>query len=187
MSQQRFYAKGGQQLGPVSSEQLMQLAASGQSSLMFVVKDRAEGLSGVVPDADQLPEGKTVEDVLLEALTSAQVGLSEKNALRLLADDGEIKVTHRLELAGSLDALYNSDQPIQKSAAEKLLAYIGAEKGDNDNLKLLTDEEKATLLRTVQIVQLKEGFLERAHIYCETPEQLRKLCEFVGGHQFCRR
>ena len=95
MSQQRFYAKGGQQLGPVSSEQLMQLAASGQSSLMFVVKDRAEGLLGVVPDADQLPEGKTVEDVLLEALTSAQVGLSEKNALRLLADDGEIKVTHR--------------------------------------------------------------------------------------------
>ena len=29
MSQQRFYAKSGQQLGPVSSEQLMQLADLG--------------------------------------------------------------------------------------------------------------------------------------------------------------
>ena len=182
MSQQRFYAKGGRQQGPVSSEQLKQLAASRQFSLMFVVKDRAEGLSGVVPDAEQLPEGKTVEDILLAALTSARVGLSEKNTLRLLADDGEIKVVQRLELVGSLDDLYNSDQPIQKSAAEKLLAYIGAEKADKDGLKLLTDEEKASLLHTVQIIQLKEGFLERAHIYCETPEQLRKLCEFVGGH-----
>lgn len=148
-------------------------AISDDMSLLFAVKYREEGLSGKVPDVEDLPDGKTVEDVLFESLT-AQVGLSQKNALHLLSDDGEIIVQQQLQLVGSLDELHNSSDELKKSAATKLMSFMRTGKGE-----ALTAAERAAILHTVQTISLKKGFLERAHVYCTNVEQLRKLCEFV--------
>jgi len=145
-------------------------------SFMFMVKYRAAGLTNVVPNVEELPEDKTVEDLLLEMLMSKKVGLSEKNAEAILdEEDGEIKVVQKLQLADSLDALL--EKPETEKAATKILAFLGAEKGDE--VEILTDDEKAGLLQTVQIVTLKEGFFERAAKYVENADQLKKLIEFV--------
>lgn len=145
-------------------------------SFMFMVKYRAAGLTNVVPNVEDLPEDKTVEDLLLEMLMSKKVGLSEKNAEAILHEEsGEIKVTQKLQLSDSLDALLAKSET--ESAATKLLTFLGAEK--NDKVDFLNDEEKSLLLQTIQIVTLKEGFFERAHLYVDNAVQLQKLVEFV--------
>lgn len=145
-------------------------------SFMFMVKYRESGLTNVVPNVEDLPEDKTVEDLLLEMLMSKKVGLSEKNAEAMLnEEDGEIKVVQKLQLSDSLDALLANSAT--ESAATKLLSYLGAE--DDDEIDVLTSDEKSSLLQTVQIVTLKEGFYERATKYVDNAIQLRNLIEFV--------
>lgn len=145
-------------------------------SFMFMVKYRAAGLTNVVPNVEELPEDKTVEDLLLEMLMSKKVGLSEKNAEAILDEEsGEIKVEQKLQLADSLDALLAKSET--ESAATKLLTFLGAEK--NDKVEFLNSDEKSLLLQTIQIVTLKEGFFERAHLYVDNAVQLQKLVEFV--------
>jgi hypothetical protein len=145
-------------------------------SFMFMVKYRESGLTNVVPNVEDLPEDKTVEDLLLEMLMSKKVGLSEKNAEAMLnEEDGEIKVVQKLQLSDSLDALLANSAT--ESAATKLLSYLGAE--DDDEIEVLTSDEKSSLLQTVQIVTLKEGFYERATKYVDNAVQLRNLIEFV--------
>jgi len=154
-------------------------------SFMFQVKYRETGLSKVVPNVEDLPQDKTVEDVLFTMLTSKAVGLTEKNALALLADDGDLKVVQKLELVDSLDALYESDDAITKSGAAKLLAFLSADESDDTEIEFLNDAEKAKLVHTVQIVTLKKGFFERACKYVASAEQLRNLLTFVKATLQC--
>lgn len=155
-------------------------------SFMFMVKYREQGLNGVVPNADKLPEGVTAEDFLLKALKTS-VGLSQANALRLLNEgesDPEIKVSQELTLVGTIDSMQASNDPDVRSAVEKLIGFLTAdeatgEDGDEDELDVLTDDERNKILQTVQTVRVKKGFMERAHMYVESAEQLDKLLEFV--------
>lgn len=144
-------------------------------SFMFMVKYRSAGLSNVVPNAEDLPQGKTAEDVLLEMLQVA-VGISEQKALALLnEDDGEITVVDQLQLAADFDSLLNNDAT--SSAATKLLTYLMT--NEDKKVPSLTPEEKESILQTKQVVTLKEGFFERAHMYVESADQLLKLINFV--------
>jgi len=154
---------------------------SDDMSFMFIVKYREEGLKKVVPNVEDIPEGMTVEDVLVDMLISPAVGISEENALALLGDDGDIKVIQKLELSGSLDTLLESSDSSTKSAAEKLVAFLSASEDDDSDepIDVLNDDEKKKLLTTVQVVSLKEGFFERACKYVESAEELRKLLTFV--------
>lgn len=145
-------------------------------SFIFMVKHRSGGLTNVVPNVEDIPEDTTVEDILFDMLTSSKVGLSDDNADALLnEEDGEITVIQRLELAGSFDELLEKSET--ESGVNKLLAFLGA--GDDDEIEVLDENEKKLLLRTVQIVQIKDGFFERAHKYVDNAEQLRKLLQFV--------
>lgn len=143
-------------------------------SFMFIVKYREQGLTKVVPNVEQLPADKTVEDVLVDMLTSNVVGLSEKNALALLKDDGEIKVVQKLVLCDSIDVMLESSDAVIKRAAEKMGVLMTGGSADG-----WTDEERQKCLQTIQIVTLKEGFFERACNYVSNAQQLRKLLEFV--------
>jgi hypothetical protein len=161
----------------------------------FQVKFRSDGLSKIVPDADALPEGVSVEDKIHEALMSPEVGLSEANADKILnPDTGDIRVEQRVELVDSFNALLTSDDELKRTGARKLLKYGQAKparKGETFvKLEPITDEEHAAIYTTRQVVVLKEGFFERACMYVESREQLGKLIRFVkstlqlGGFKF---
>lgn len=150
-------------------------------AVIFQVQFRADGLQHAVPDQSDLDEGETVEDKLVEALTSDVVGLSEANAIKLVKqDEGEIQIEQRYELADSFNKMYRSNDAETKSAAEKLLDYIQAQgKKGSVTLPVFTEEERGKLIAVRQVVTLKEGFFERAFTYCRNVEELRKLLLFV--------
>lgn len=148
-------------------------------SLIFQVNFNAKGLDNLVPK--DLPEDKTAQDVLQELLTGPGVGLSEKNALALLKEvDGEIEVTTITDFVGSFNDMYTSSDANIKSAATKLLTYLQAEQSDKPvKMTAFTADEAAAVIKTVQIVRVKEGFFERVCKYVENLEQLRKLVLFI--------
>lgn len=163
---------------------------SGKATLMkdmdttFQVKFRSDGLSKVVPDADELPEGVSVEDKLMEALTSDQVSLSQINAQKILdVENGDIQVVNQLFFVDTLDNLYHSPDPLKSGAVTKLLEYfraVAAKKGDTTvRVPIVSDEETNSVVVTKQVVKVKEGFFERACTYCESREQLGKLIRFI--------
>lgn len=153
--------------------------------VLFQVKFRADGLDDL-PDASKLPEGMTVEDTLLEALTGEKVGLSEENAIRLIKDDGEgggeIVISYPLDLTDSFNGLYNSEDETVKSAVTKLIAYLNARTQSVSGvvrLPQMTDEEKNAILTTHREVRIKDGFFDRAHTYCRSADELFRLLSFT--------
>lgn len=147
-------------------------AGRDDATMTFQVQFRADGLRNVFPD--ELPEDKTIQDLLLEALTSDAVGLSESNATKLLnAIDGDIAVTQQVGLADTFDKLLASKDEGVVKAANKFMSLALCD--DKAAVKLLSDEDRAVLFRTRQIVLLKEGFFERACGYCRNVGELRKL------------
>lgn len=164
-------------------------SAARDLACMFMVVFRADGLKKYLPNAEDLPDDKEPRDVLVEALMSKLVGLSKANAEKITDPDaGEFKIIERLNFVESLDSMYYGDNPVRKSAAEKILSYFAAEadgKAKKASLEFLTDEEKGVLV-TEQLLELKEGFLERACSYCETADQLLNLLKFVKIKFYCQ-
>lgn len=169
---------------------VMEKDATGKDTLRkdmeatFQVKFRSDGLTKIVPDADELEEGETVEDKILEALTSDQVGLSEQNARKMMnPDSGDISVREELELADSFNSLYQGEEGPGKSGITKILKYMQARPVNRTqktiDLPFLTDEESNALLLTRQAVKVKDGFFERAYTYCTSEAQLNKLIRFI--------
>jgi hypothetical protein len=150
-------------------------AGRDDATMTFQVQFRADGLRGVFPD--ELPEGKSINDLIQEALTGEAVGLSETKAIEMLKDDGDIAVTQQVGLADSFDKLLASKDEDVVKAANKLMALALAD--DKNNIKLLSDEDRARLFVTRQIVILKDGFFERACGYCRNVGELRKLLRFL--------
>lgn len=146
------------------------------ATMTFQVQFRADGLKGVFPD--ELPEGKSIQDLIQEALTSEAVGLSESNALALLnAVDGDIAVGQQVGLADTFDKLLvHKDEDVVK-AANKFMTLALCD--DKDKVKLLSDNDRSLLFTTRQIVLLKDGFFERACGYCRNVGELRRLMRFL--------
>lgn len=174
---------------------------NGRATLMkdmevtFQVKFRADGLTKKVPESDELPEGESVEDKLLEALVSEQVGLTEEKAkLMLDPEEGHVTVEQQLTLTDTFNKLYHSENEAASSGIKKILKYIQAtatQRGQKTvELPLLTDEEGSAVLKTKQVVILKEDFFSEARSYCQTQEVLGKLIRFcdptlaLGGFEF---
>jgi hypothetical protein len=145
-------------------------------TMTFQVQFRADGLKGVFPD--ELPEGKSIQDLIQEALTSEAVGLSETNALGMLKEeDGDIVVTQQVGLADTFDKLLASkDEDVVKSATKYMTLALCDDKA---TVKLLNDDDRSRLFVTRQIVLLKDGFFERACGYCRNVGELRKLMRFL--------
>lgn len=181
---------------------------------LFQVKFRSDGLD--VSDLSDLPEGTTVEDTIVDALTSSVVGLTSKKAAALVnSENGEITVVQEVNFADSFNAMYNSDEPTLRSAADKVMSFLqapvwnGLSDDDEKALKSLkrnatpaqkklleflesifmkegiafvdavTPEEVGAIVAIRQVVRLKDGFLGRAFLYCETEEQLFNLLRFT--------
>lgn len=157
---------------------------------LLQVKFRTAGLQTVLPDAAKLPEGKTVEEVLIETLTSAVVGLSEVNAKKFVA--AEVEINDKVQLFKSFDELYYSEDPTEKSIGTKLLVYFqtrseakktekkkGKKTEELPPLKFLTEEEFDMLLVTKQEVTMKDGLFQRIHTYCQSVDEVRKLITYI--------
>jgi len=152
---------------------------------MLQVKFQSKGLQKVLPDAEDLEDGQTVNELLVQTLMGGSVGLSEKNA-RAFADS-EVTITDRMVLRESIDSMYYGDDPNKKSVATKILQFINQRskaKTGKGSVDLITDEEmdaiEGGLFVTQQFVALKDGMFERVWNYCESLEQLRKLLLFCN-------
>lgn len=161
---------------PQNPKIVLRKDGSDDMSFLFQVKFRKAGLTGVIPNVEDLPEEQTVEELLQMMLTSPKVGLSGKKADSLL-EQGEIYVQQVVQLADSLDALLEAQST--ESAATKLLTYIACT--DGSEIEPLSQEERSALLQTTQVVCLKDGFFERAHMFVDSADQLIKLIDFVKG------
>jgi len=158
-------------------------------SCMFIVKFRADGLKRFLPNPEDLKDQEP-RDMLVDVLTSKLVGLSKENALKITdPDGGEFIIKDTVNLVASFDAMYYGDNPVQKSAATKLLTYLSASPaGKTTKLfhgEYLTDEEQAVLV-TEQSLYIKEGFLERVCSYCNSVNELHALLKFVKISFFCQ-
>lgn len=152
------------------------------SGCIFQVKFNSNGVKKSLPNKEDLPPGKTAQDVLKEMLMSPAIGLSESKALALLnPETGDIKVETFTTLKDTFDNLYASTDPVTKSAFTKMFTHLMAT-GDKKGMvevPAYTLEEAQALLVTGQNVTLKDGFFERAVTYCDTLEQLRNLLKFT--------
>jgi len=155
-------------------------------SFLFMVKFRTNALASFIPKPDELQEDETPESVVIAALTSDLVGLSQKTAEKIVAESGdesdaEFIIESQLNLIKSFDKLYYSKDETEKGLAKKLLGYFNASpaKGrKNVSLPPITDEERGLLVMD-KVLKIKDGFMERACSYCENVEQLRNLLRFV--------
>jgi hypothetical protein len=140
-------------------------------SVIFQVKHKADGIT--VPD--ELPPGKTAIDHILLELTSPVVGLSCKNATKLVKDGvtGEVLITNEYYIPDIVQ-LTKSDDARVRRAAEKLMRYISGEFTD-----LFTPEEQAKVLLQRQRIRLKDGFIGRSFEYCDNSTQLYNLLNYV--------
>lgn len=158
------------------------------SSCMFIVKFRRDGLKNYLPDEDEL-DGQDPRDVLISDLVEI-TGVSQENAEKLCDEEnGEFLIENRITTVKSFDQCYYGDDPALKSAAEKFLKYwqsLATPAGHGGkskpkktvSLPVFTEEEQA-IIQVQQVLMLKEGFLSRVCMYCETLEQLRELLRFV--------
>jgi hypothetical protein len=130
----------------------------------FQLKFRAAGIAKKVPKEDDLPEGKTLQEVLMKFVAE------------------EIEVEDNFDLAKSLNKMMATadDDPLH-IVADKFLSYLQARTKSKDGmvkLPAITDEQEAAALVTEQTVSLKEGMLDRIFTYCKKVEQLRKLLTY---------
>jgi len=126
----------------------------------------------------QIPEGDDPEASMVNLLV--QVGLSHPNATKLvsqelvIAEDKSINLTALLQ-GKKVGKTWVNPSPIEKSAAEKLISLI-----TGDSTEPLNEAEIHALIVTTDFkVTVKPGFLERAHTYCDTFDQLKGLMELV--------
>lgn len=151
-------------------------------SLLFQVKFKLDGLDGVV-NTSKLPEGKTLQEALVELLQDPdRVGLTEENVGKLFHPNGEIDIEEQTMLADSLYNMLHTKDATLKQAAIKLVDYLRAGlKPENKRpvIRFCTTEELKAILVTEEKVMLKEGFFARVPMYCEDIEQMRKLLRLV--------
>jgi hypothetical protein len=159
-------------------------------SFVFQVVFRPDGLNDL-PPADSLPEGMTLEDVLVQALVD-EVKLSEENAILMVKDrppadpgkeqqelGGEIVVSYPIVMTDSFQKLATSKDKVVKSAINKLIRYLNyRSSSDEVRLPQITEEEKNAILMKKQEVRIREGFFERAASYCRSVDELHRLLIF---------
>jgi len=149
-------------------------------ALMFVVKFRTNALKNYLPDEDDLEDDMTPRDMLVNDIVES-TGISKENAEKLTdEEDGEFIIEDKIGTVKPLDECYGGDDPDLSSAAEKLFKYSqsAASSKKTISLPVFTEAEQA-IFSVTQILMIKEGFMSRACMYCESLEQLRELLRFV--------
>ena len=125
-----------------------------------------------------IPEGDDPEAAMVNLLVST--GLSHPNASKLVAQELVIAEDKSINLTALLSGkkigkTWVNPSPIEKSAAEKLISLITGETTEPLN----EAEIHALIVTTDYKCTVKPGFLERAHTYCDTYDQLKGLMELV--------
>lgn len=140
-------------------------------AVMFQVRHRSDGIK--LPDELKAP---TPADHILMELTSPVVGLTAKNAAKLVQDGekGEILITEEYFMPDFNGMLKAEDEDV-RTGAEKVFRYIMGEKSEP-----ITDEERAKILQQRRVVRVKDGFLERSFTYCDSPTQLGSLLNYMN-------
>lgn len=152
----------------------------------FILKFRQDCLKKKLPKPDQIPEGKTLQEVLVEWLMKPEIGMTEKNAMAFVAD--EIVIRDELTFVASLDTMWNSEEgTLLKAMAVKIFTLIQTRSERDDGMVLIpgfTNEEEEALIQTQQVVTVKEDVAARVFNYCTSEEQLLKLLtSFLGVTQ----
>ena len=146
----------------------------------FILKINSGGLAKVAPDEADVPDGKTVQEVLAEMVVE-QCKLTPANAKKFV--DEEVEITDEITLADSFDKMYYGEDETKKQIASLLLAYAQArpKKGEKTvRLDPFNDELQEALLVTRQVVKIKDGMEERVFTYCDSLDQLRALLTFCS-------
>lgn len=145
----------------------------------FILKFRSDGLSKKLPSKEDLKD-KTVQEVLVETLSSGVVGLSPDKA-KLFVEE-EVLAIESTNLADKLEAmLASADGSDLKQIGDFLVSCLMADsKRELGKLEPLSPEQRKQALRVDQTVTLKDGVEERLLSYVTTLEQLRKLLNFMS-------
>ena len=144
----------------------------------FLMKFRTDCLKTKLPKASDLPEDKSVHEVLTDTLVA--MGLSKDNAHKFAQEEFEVVESTGLP-EGGLDAMLASSEgtPL-RAVGDFILSCITASAKELSKLKPLTDEQRAVAMETTQSYKVKEGVEERLLGYVESLDQLRKLLTFMS-------
>lgn len=151
------------------------------AACQFQLKFRSDGIKKKMPSADNLPEEKTLQEVVIDILTSGVVGLTAENARRFV--DQEVDVQEETTLSKPLETMLEEEEgTLFHSIGDKLLTYMQTRANGRSktvSLPPFTDEEEEAALSISQVVKLKEGMLDRVFTYCTSLEELRRLLKWV--------
>ncbi len=155
-------------------------------SVNFILKFRNDGVKKKF--AGDVPENKTLEDMVHDSLISGAVGLSAENARKFFSE--EIVIKEDMQFVRPINELLEEPEgSVPRKAVEKLLAYGAARpmpKGHGKpmpttvTLEAMTDEEEASVYAMKSVVLLKDGVEERIWSYVDNIAQLRQLMLFCG-------
>lgn len=149
-------------------------------SVNFILKFRNDGCKKKF--AGDVPEDKTLADLVHESLISGAVGLSDTNARKFFSE--EINIKEDMQFVRPINELLEEPTgSVARSAVEKLLSYGAARPAKKDgkvSVTPMTDEEEASIYALKSVVLLKDGVEERIWSYVDNLEQLRQLMLFCG-------
>jgi hypothetical protein len=143
-----------------------------------------------------VPEGKTLPEVLIEALTDAFVGTglaeedSEADATRLVNEELDFTPKKMMRPYNELlEGHYEGDgknrafkeaTEAEKALGNKVLDLLECrDLNQLDPTKLLTDEEYNELNREVDSVVVKKGFLQRVCTYARSEAQVVAILKII--------
>ena len=142
---------------------------------------RKAGIAKKLPNEDDLPKDETLQEVLIDVLKSDVVGLSPANAKKFVSE--ELLVIDKFSLADTLEEMQATpEDDLLHIISNMLLVYFQSRAGKKDkgmvSLPAFTDELEEAALVTVQVINLKDGMLNRIFTYCKNISQLRKLLRY---------
>ena len=145
-------------------------------SCNFLLKFRVEGLQKKLPAFSDIPEGKEVQDILIESLIA--LGIDKDKAHKFAQEEFEVKEGFVVPLDKLSAAPEGSKERI---VADYLVECATATSlKERNKLPILTDEQRAVAVVSTYDYLLKKGVEERLLAYVDSLEQLQKLLKFLS-------
>lgn len=147
-------------------------------AMNFILKFRSDCLKSKLPKSSELPEDKTVHEVLPDTLVA--LGLDKDKAHKFSQQEFEVVESTGLP-EGGLDAMLAAEEGSDlRAVGDFILACVTAEGKELSKIKPLTDEQRAAAMETTQTYKVKDGVEERLLGYVDSLDQLRKLMSFMS-------
>jgi hypothetical protein len=146
----------------------------------FILKFRDDGLKSKLPKPGDMPADKTMQEVIIDMLTSGVVGLSPDNATKFVEE--EVVAIDKTDFPKSLaELLAEEEGSIAHTVGNFLINCVMATTAKElGKIPVLTDEQRNAAIKTEEVIKLKDGVEERILSYVDSVDQLRKLLSFMS-------